>query len=98
MPELMGDGMDLVAMEPTLEEVLDEGVRRLKDKGTWKLWSWMPEGEEFFDAEAFRTFITVRGDRLRPPPIGMCTSSSSLCCHSSLACCGIDVPDMHACA
>ncbi|KAG1660965.1 hypothetical protein FOA52_005590 [Chlamydomonas sp. UWO 241] len=46
--------------EPTLEEVLDEGVRRLGERGTWKLWSWMAECEEFYDAEAFRNFVTER--------------------------------------
>ena len=49
----------------TLEEVLDEGVARLGGKSTWKLWTWAPDNEEalFFEAEAFRTFVLVRGRR-----------------------------------
>ena len=51
----------------TLEEVLDEGVARLGGKSTWKLWTWAPDNEEalFFEAEAFRTFVLVRGRRGR---------------------------------
>lgn len=45
---------------PGFEEVLDEGIRRLRSHGTWKLWSWMSEGEEFYDAEAFRNFLTEK--------------------------------------
>ncbi len=37
-----------------LNKVLDEGVRRLQDKGTWKAWQWPAGGQEFFDAESFR--------------------------------------------
>lgn len=54
--------MEIVSFggERTLEEVLDEGVGRLKHKSTWKLWSWIPENDEFYEAEAFRTFVLVR--------------------------------------
>jgi hypothetical protein len=54
--------MEIVSIggERTLEEVLDEGVDRLKHKSTWKLWTWPPEDDEFYEAEAFRTFVLVR--------------------------------------
>lgn len=54
--------MEIVSFggERTLEEVLDEGVDRLKNKSTWKLWTWLPENDEFYEAEAFRTFVLVR--------------------------------------
>ncbi len=53
--------LDMLAMGlgPTLEEVLDEGIRRLRERGsTWKLWNWPGEGKDFIDAEAFRQFYT----------------------------------------
>ena len=37
-----------------LVEVLDEGVGRLREKSTWKVWQWPVGGQEFFDAESFR--------------------------------------------
>ena len=57
----LGEGMELVSMpyDRTLEEVLDEGIQRLKQRPTWKLWTWAPETDEFFEAEAFRTFVVV---------------------------------------
>jgi hypothetical protein len=57
----LGEGLELITtgMDRTMEEVLDEGVQRLKDKSTWKLWTWMPGNEEFYEAEAFRAFVTV---------------------------------------
>jgi hypothetical protein len=47
----------LASIEPTLEEVLDEGVSRLKERATWKLWSWPAEQKEFQDADSFRQFM-----------------------------------------
>ncbi len=46
--------------EPSMDEVLEQGVQRLQDKGTWKLWQWAPDNLELFEAEAFRQHITVR--------------------------------------
>ena len=40
--------------EPTLDEVLEEGLSRLQDKPTWKLWNWPLDGEVFYDADSFR--------------------------------------------
>ena len=61
--EVDGEPLDLLAvgLEPTLEEVLEEGVSRLKDRTTWKLWTWPIDQKEFLDGEAFRTHITVCG-------------------------------------
>lgn len=61
------DGEPLEAMpmglDPTLEDMLDEGLARLKERGTWKLWIWAShtgEQKEFLQAEAFRQYVTVR--------------------------------------
>lgn len=43
-----------------LEEILDEGVRRLDTQTTWKVWQWQPDQMEFYDAESFRLHVTVR--------------------------------------
>lgn len=43
-----------IKLEPSLEDILEEGIKRLKEKGTWKLWKWPRTGEEFYDAETFR--------------------------------------------
>jgi hypothetical protein len=39
----------------SLEDVLDEGIRRLQDKGTWKVWQFA--GSEFYDQESFRSHL-----------------------------------------
>ena len=58
----LGEGMEIVSfgVDRTLEEVLDEGVERLQNKSTWKLWTWVPDNDEFYEAEAFRSFVLVR--------------------------------------
>ena len=58
--------MEIISMpmDRTLEEVLDEGVQRLKQRPTWKLWTWTPETEEFYEAEVFRTFVVVRSGKM----------------------------------
>eukprot|EP01025_Chloroclados_australasicus_P065657 TRINITY_DN8944_c1_g1_i2.p1 TRINITY_DN8944_c1_g1~~TRINITY_DN8944_c1_g1_i2.p1 ORF type:complete len:1698 (-),score=169.93 TRINITY_DN8944_c1_g1_i2:1184-6277(-) len=38
------------------EEILNVGIQRLKDKGTWKLWTWMSD-KKFTDMESFRSFV-----------------------------------------
>ena len=51
----LDDGTTMtVHLEPGLDEIFDEGTRRLLDKSTWKLWQWPPEEREFFDADSFR--------------------------------------------
>lgn len=42
-------------LEPSLEDVLDEGLRRLQDKGTWKVWQF--GNAEHFDQESFRSHL-----------------------------------------
>jgi hypothetical protein len=51
------------ALEGTIDEVLDAGVERLKERTTWKLWTWPGEETEFTDAEAFRSFVTDKNIR-----------------------------------
>lgn len=50
-----------VSLEPGLDEIFDEGTRRLHEKSTWKLWQWPPEEKEFFDADSFRYFVSIPG-------------------------------------
>lgn len=51
----LNDGTTItVSLEPGLDEIFDEGTRRLQEKSTWKLWQWPPEEREFFDADSFR--------------------------------------------
>lgn len=51
----LDDGTTMtVHLEPGLDEIFDEGTRRLLIKSTWKLWQWPPEEREFFDADSFR--------------------------------------------
>lgn len=56
-----GEPLDpaLLELEPSIEDVLEEGVKRLKEKGTWKLWQWPPDNAALYDAESFRQQITV---------------------------------------
>jgi hypothetical protein len=66
--EVDGEPLDFIAMgmEPSLEEVLDEGVTRLKERPTWKLWTWRLDNnnnKEFTDAESFRQHITEKNIR-----------------------------------
>lgn len=53
----LNDGTTItVSLEPGLDEIFEEGTRRLLEKSTWKLWQWPPEEHEFFDADSFRTY------------------------------------------
>lgn len=58
----LNDGTTItVSLEPGLDEIFDEGTRRLHEKSTWKLWQWPPEEKEFFDADSFRYFVSIAG-------------------------------------
>lgn len=53
----------------SLEDILEEGLRRLNTKETWKVWQF--GGQEFFDAESFRTYVHehhIKEDLLRLLP------------------------------
>jgi hypothetical protein len=54
-PELIDAGAYVI--EPALDEILEEGLRRLQQKETWKVWQWPPDGADFFDAESFRQYM-----------------------------------------
>mmetsp|Transcript_9701 Transcript_9701/g.26290 ORF Transcript_9701/g.26290 Transcript_9701/m.26290 type:complete len:665 (+) Transcript_9701:145-2139(+) len=57
------ESTELMLLEPNLDEVLNEGVNRLKERSTWKLWTWPTqptphmEQREFVEAEAFRQHL-----------------------------------------
>lgn len=59
----LGEEGEYLVMEPALEETLEEGILRMRDKGTWKVWTWPAgsgaEQHAFYDSEAFRSFIMV---------------------------------------
>lgn len=58
----LNDGATItVSLEPGLDKILDEGIRRLREKPTWKVWQWPPDEREFFDAESFRYFVSNAG-------------------------------------
>lgn len=46
---------DYVLPDTSLEEVLEEGLRRQRSKETWKVWQF--DGQEFYDADSFRNYI-----------------------------------------
>lgn len=58
-PPAVEEATDLVefGVEASLEETLEEGVRRLAEVGrpTWKVWAF--EGEEVYDSDSFRTLM-----------------------------------------
>ena len=43
-----------IDLEPSIEELLEIGVGRLKEKSAWKLWQWLADDKEFLDADSFR--------------------------------------------
>ncbi|GLI67376.1 hypothetical protein VaNZ11_011557 [Volvox africanus] len=57
-----GEPLDpaLLELEPSIEDVLEEGIKRLQDKGTWKLWQWPADNAALYDAESFRQHITEK--------------------------------------
>lgn len=49
----MGGGE--LTLQPTLTEMLEEGIVRLKSpQGTWKLWQWPGCPTDFFSADDFK--------------------------------------------
>ncbi|KXZ54862.1 hypothetical protein GPECTOR_4g934 [Gonium pectorale] len=57
-----GEPLDpaLLELEPSIEDVLEEGIKRLKEKGTWKLWQWPTDNAAMYDAESFRQHVTEK--------------------------------------
>ena len=52
--ELLEEGVE-INLQPTLAEMLDEGIARLKSpQGTWKLWQWPGCPTDFFSADDFK--------------------------------------------
>jgi uncharacterized membrane protein YgcG len=51
-----GDLAEYAALDVPLEEVLAEGLRRLNNQDTWKVWQF--DGQEFYDADSFRAHVT----------------------------------------
>ena len=52
--ELLEEGVE-INLQPSLAEMLDEGIARLKSpQGTWKLWQWPGCPTDFFSADDFK--------------------------------------------
>ena len=52
---LEGMGAGELTLQPTLTEMLEEGIARLKSpQGTWKLWQWPGCPTDFFSADDFK--------------------------------------------
>ena len=41
-------------LEPSMDELFDEGIKRMQERGTWKLWAFPPANKTFYDAESFK--------------------------------------------
>jgi hypothetical protein len=50
----------MVPEGPGMDEMLEEGLARLRERPTWKVWSCPVDMSEFDDADAFRTHLQVR--------------------------------------
>ncbi|BDA41097.1 probable inactive ubiquitin carboxyl-terminal hydrolase 54 at C-terminar half [Coccomyxa sp. Obi] len=46
-----------VNLEPTVEELLEEGIKRLHSRDTWKLWKWPNSDKVFYTPDEFKRFI-----------------------------------------
>jgi hypothetical protein len=47
----------VVNLEPGLDELLEEALRRSGEKATWKVWQWPSGGVDFYDSETFRRYL-----------------------------------------
>jgi hypothetical protein len=54
-PVLSGGELLDYGMDPPLDVVLEEALRRLGSSETWKIWSF--GAQEFYDSESFRNHI-----------------------------------------
>ncbi len=43
-----------VNLEPTVEELLEEGIKRLHSRDTWKLWKWPNSDKVFYTPDEFK--------------------------------------------
>ena len=88
--ELVADGEggsvdpSMLELETSMEEVLDEGAKRLREKSTWKLWQWAADNTEFFEAEAFRQHVMV--SLLRTPGWAAQPASRGCVCNFGDSC------------
>jgi hypothetical protein len=69
-----GDGLELVLVQdPSLEEVLAEGVARLRRRPTWKLWTWPAppsETEALVAAGSAAAAVSSEGDEAPAARVG----------------------------
>lgn len=57
-------GNIVITLEPPVDKVLETGLERSKERGTWKIWRWpsseeeeSDEMKEFYDSETFRKHL-----------------------------------------
>ena len=43
-----------VNLEPTVDELLEEGIKRLHSRDTWKLWKWPNSDKVFYSPDEFK--------------------------------------------
>jgi hypothetical protein len=48
-----------VNLEPTLDETFEEGIRRLQDRETWKIWQWPMSDKLFYTPEEYKCAADV---------------------------------------
>lgn len=70
-------------LEPSIEDLRELGIDRLKKKATWKLWQWPPEEKEFLDADSFRSpsdppLGRIAPSHLRDAALLHCSSAISI--------------------
>ena len=55
--EALASGQLVITLEDSVDQVLEQGLGRTKERGSWKVWEWGPEREEFADSDAFRKYL-----------------------------------------
>lgn len=55
--EALAAGHMVINLDPPVDDILELGLSRSKDRGTWKVWQWPPEEATFLDSDAFRKYL-----------------------------------------
>lgn len=54
-----------VNLEPTVEELLEEGIKRLHSRDTWKLWKWPNSDKVFYTPDEFKCAPSCTQERMQ---------------------------------
>lgn len=55
--EALAAGHMVINLDPPVDEILELGLARSEERGTWKVWQWPPEEATFLDSDAFRKHL-----------------------------------------